>query len=800
MKHTLLIFCSCLLVSLGTLSGADFEKAALPFLQEHCLRCHDDKKQKGQLRIDTLSRDFAQPGAAGRWADVIEKIHSKEMPPEDEKQPSVTEAARFVEALNEMIKDGEAARLAKREAVSLRKLTREEYAHTLRDLLGVHYDATDPNGLTEDPEWNGFERLGSVLTLAPSHIQKYMAAAQTVLAEALPEKRPEVMKLRRSAYEMSGGPADWKRAVDGGFAEKVRYEVWPNWFIRRGAPPHLAADGVYRMRIKLSGLRPEGGEAPHLVVYAENLDRVLFEQDVIVPEDKPVTLEFTTHLPAGTHQIFLRNEASGPSLKSYSARAGSAYSPYFSTQNTGRQPWQNKLTDEDAKPLWPFLLVDWIEWEGPLLEGGTSFAEGNYVPADTGDRAQVSAAVSRFAERAFRRPVEPHEVERLMKIYEGEVAAGEKPRAALKTTMVSALCAKDFLHLVEGAPERTANRLTDWELASRLSYFLWSTMPDEALFAAARDSSLHRPEVLKAQFTRMMADTKARRFAETFPRNWLQLRKLGTFPPDKVLYPDYSKHLEKSMARETTAFFREVLEKNLTQREFLHSDWTMLNGRLAQHYKLPGVEGDEFRRVALRPEDHRGGLLTQGSVLSLTSDGTRHRPVHRGKWLVESILGKPVPPPPGNVEPIPTTPPEGRKATLRNKLDAHKSDKSCAECHRKIDPLGFAFDNYDAIGRWRTEEVVNDGTGANPPVDASGVLSDGRRFTDAVEFKHLLLGDLDKFNAALTEKLAMFALRRTMTLDDRAALARIAAQSQSADYSLRALVEALVLSDLFQQR
>jgi hypothetical protein len=325
-------------------------------------------------------------------------------------------------------------------------------------------------------------------------------------------------------------------------------------------------------------------------------------------------------------------------------------------------------------------------------------------------------------------------------------------------------------------------------------------MPDEALFAAARDSSLHRPEVLKAQLTRMMADTKARRFAEIFPRNWLQLRKLGTFPPDKVLYPDYSKHLEKSMARETTAFFREVLEKNLTQREFLHSDWTMLNGRLAQHYKLPGVEGDEFRRVALRPEDHRGGLLTQGSVLSLTSDGTRHRPVHRGKWLVESILGKPVPPPPGNVEPIPTTPPEGRKATLRNKLNAHKSDKSCAECHRKIDPLGFAFDNYDAIGRWRTEEVVNDGTGENPPVDASGSLPDGRKFTDVVEFKHLLLGDLDKFNAALTEKLAMFALRRPMTFDDRAALAKIAAQSQSADYSLRALVEALVLSDLFQQR
>ena len=229
----------------------------------------------------------------------------------------------------------------------------------------------------------------------------------------------------------------------------------------------------------------------------------------------------------------------------------------------------------------------------------------------------------------------------------------------------------------------------------------------------------------------MLADRKAAAFADSFPRQWLQLRKVGMFAPDRTLYPEYDEYLEKSMIAETTGFFREVLIRDASLREFLVSDWTMLNERLAAHYAIAGVTGEAMRRVRLAPEHHRGGLLTHASVLSLSSDGTRHRPVHRGVWILESILNRPPPPPPANVPALPIPSAKSKKATVREKLELHRADPNCAGCHRRIDPLGLAFDNYDAIGRWRTVEAIREGTGSDPRIDASGELADGRKFADA---------------------------------------------------------------------
>jgi mono/diheme cytochrome c family protein len=778
--------------------GATFDAIMKPFLAEHCARCHGEKKQKGDLRFDTLPRDFAAPLSASHWADAMERISAREMPPDDEPQPKAEDAARVAEWIAQQLKEGEATRLAKRERVTFHKLTREEYANTIRDLLGVTFDATDPGGLPEDPNWQGFERIGSVLSLSPAHVEKYLAAADAVLTEALPAAAPKQLFRRRDVWELRYHGTRPK-AEQLGIADRARVELWPHDGLDVGGD--FPVSGEYRMRIKLSGMKPPAGRAPHISIYAKDVDRMLFEQDVVIPEDQPETIVFTFHVAAGSHDLRLTCEAPGPSLLPRHGRYDAGR--FFTTikeSDTGRQPWQYKLSDENFVPIRPFLIVDFVEVEGPLQSAWPSPQQQAIIPPGTQDTVQAREILTRFAARAFRRPAQAAEVERLVKLVESEVKSGEKFEPAVKSALAAVLCAKDFLYLVEGSPAHANVRLNDWELASRLSYFLWSSMPDEHLFDLARANTLHNPDVLRGEVARMLHDAKAERFTTGFPRQWLQLKRVGMFAPDKKLYPDYDPHLEKSMIAEATAFFRRVTENNLSVREFLDSDWTMLNARLAEHYGIVGVTGDAFQRVALRPEDHRGGLLTQAAVLSLTSDGQRHRPVHRGKWVLESIFNRPPPPPPANVKPIEPTPAGQPKATLRMKLDAHKSDETCAACHRKIDPLGLAFDNYDAIGRWRTEETVRDGDGANPKVDASGELPDGRKFADSVEFKHLLLGNVDKFAAAFVEKLATYALRRAMTIDDRRAISALAAKSKADDYHLAGMIESLVTSDLFQQR
>ncbi|HUR44898.1 MAG TPA: DUF1592 domain-containing protein [Candidatus Saccharimonadales bacterium] len=793
------IVCLSQIITLNVQAAELGAKEVQAFLGEHCVRCHGEKKQKGNLRLDTLPRDFSGALSATHWADAMERISSGEMPPEDEPKPKAEEAARIAEWIAGQLKEGEAARLAKRERVTFHKLTREEYANTVYDLLGVHFDAADPTGLPEDPNWHGFERIGSVLSLSPSHVEKHFAAAEAVVNEALPAAPPKKLFKHRGPFELRYHGQQKEKAEKLGLADRARVELWPHDGLDVGT--EFPTSGDYKMRIKVSGMKPPKGRAPHISIYAKGLDRMLFERDVVTPEDEPTTLEFTFHVPAGHQEVRLTCEAPGPSnLPRHGRFDAGRFFTTIKESATGRQPWQWKLTDEDGVPIRAFLIVDFVEVEGPLSSDPSSTPQKTFFPPGAHDLAQASKILTQFAERAFRRPARASEIERLVKLVDSELKSGEKFEAALKTALVATLCAKDFLYLVEGSPEHVNARLNDWELASRLSYFLWSTMPDGRLFDLARTNALHETAVLRREVARMLADPKAARFSSGFPNQWLQLKHVGMFPPDKKLYPDYDAHLEKSMIAEGTEFFHEVLEENLSLREFLDSDWTMLNARLAQHYNIAGVTKDEFQRVAFRPEDHRGGLLTQAGVLSLTSDGQRHRPVHRGKWILETIFNKPPPPPPANVKPIEPTPSGKPKATVRMKLEAHKSDANCAACHRKIDPLGIAFDNYDAIGRWRMEEVVRDGDGENPKVDPTGVLPDGRRFADAAELRRLLAADTDKFAAAFVEKLAIYALRRTLTLDDRKALAAIVAQSKATDYRLRDIVESLVASDLFQQR
>ena len=769
------------------------------YFQQHCLKCHDAKVQKGDFRIDTLSPKVGLENTP-QWLEIMERINSREMPPKEvKKRPTAEESAQVVEWIAARMKEGESARLAARARVSYNRLTREEYVNTVRDLIGVHFDAADPGGFLEDEDWHGFERIGSVLNLSASNVEKYFNAAEIVLAEAYPPAKPvAINSTYRAVAEKSIREPYLADLEARGLLDKVRFEMWPRDHFRGSARENLPVAGIYEISYTLSGLKPANGRAPRLKVVETTLDRVLFEQDIVAPEDKPVTVTFQAHLPKGRPEIMVFNDVPGPSNTPLSGRHGAK--PFISIAD-GRIPWQIKLTDEQGAPRYPFLILDSLSWRGPIISDQEQTRRAEYWPQEEGNLAQVREGLGRMARRAFRRPIPDAELDGYVAVVKAELAAGEKFRDAVKAGMLGILCSKSFLFIAEGDEDTNRRTLSDSEIASRLSYLLWSTMPDDELFSLAEAGKLRDRTELSRQVGRMLADPRAARFGDSFSRQWLHLRKVGRFPPDKKLYPDYDSHLEQSMVAEPRAFFQEVLNRGLTLREFLDSDWSMMNPRLAKHYGLtaPEGKGDAPQRISLPGDSHRGGLLSQAAILSLTSDGTRHRPVHRGVWLSEAIFGKSPPPPPANVDPIAPNPVDSPKATLRIKLEAHIKDPSCASCHAKIDPLGLAFENYDAIGRWRTVEQT-EGAGENPPVNPAGKLPDGRSYQTPEEFKRLLLADIETFNAAFIEKLATYGLRRSMSFDDREPLKAIAAASKAKDYRLRDMIEAFVVSDLFQSR
>lgn len=774
-----------------------------PFFSAHCIKCHGEKKQKGDLRVDTLGVQLDSPKTMGHWMEIMSRLNSGDMPPKKEPRPKPDDIARIAEWITAQLREADAAQqLSTADRIAFCKLSREEYANSIHDLLGVSYDVTDPTGLPEDPDWHGFQRIGSVLTISSTHIEKYLAAAEMELNEALRlDGQPKPLMLHWSAFDMRGWKSMEKDYEARGMADKVRVDLVPNNGALDVRDINIKTAGEYICRVKLSGLRPAGGPAPRFRLYAGDISRLLYEKDIEAPEDKPIVIEFRTHLPVGDHPIRIVNDVPGPNPEARRSRPGPASTAFTGLKS--RVPWQLKFTDDDGKPIVPFILLDYIEWEGPVEESWPTpaykqvFFGGTAAKKDSDYARQILA---RFAERAFRHPVQSAEVDRLMKLFDESQKLGDSFESSIQTALLAVLCSNNFLYIEEGNAVATAPKLTDWELASRLSYFLWSSAPDQELLDLARSGKLHESETLRKETRRMLADPKAAEFSDTFPRQWLQLRRLGMFPPDKVLYPDYDDALEQSMIDETIGFFRDVLARNGSIREFLDSDWTVLNERLAEHYGIPGVTGDEMRRVELKPEYHRGGLLTQAAILSLTSDGTRHRPVHRGVWMLESIINKPAPPPPANVPPLTTPPANAPKTTLRQKLESHRSDPNCAGCHRRIDPLGIAFDNYDAIGRWRTVEDSAAGTGAPPKLDPSGELPDGRKFADAEGLKQLLLQDSDKFAAAFAEKLATYALRRGITFSDRMELQHVVEESKKNNYQLASLIEAFVASDMFQKR
>lgn len=798
------IFAGLICLAAGGLRCAAAPAAAFaPFLEERCIDCHDSDVKKGGLDLTSLGADLSKPEVMRVWVRIHDRVQAGEMPPPKKTQPEPAERDRFITAL--------AADLTRADmdvkGTVLRRLNRVEYEHTLRDLLGV---ATDLQTLLpEDGKAFGFDNVGEALDLSPVHLQRYMDAAHAALRDAVrfgpaPERKAVVAPFDAGRNAENIGK-HWHKLDDGSVV----------FFNDGGFPsitPEFAAPVEGRYRVTVRGRAYQSDKDVGFSVYAgtfgRNSDTHLLsvmqvpskptERTVDVYLREREKLRFIPQLAAGRELrengpaayqgaglALMPVEIDGPMFEEWPGRGHQLLFGGLEARETAESVSKNKYRNKgnNLKRAYEVVVDDPAAAAKRLL--------GGFVPA------------------AFRRPVSEDKIEPYLKLMQDELAGGAAFQDAMMTAYVAVLCAPDFLYLKE-----PSGRLDDFAVAARLSYMLWSTAPDDELLNLAASKLLSKPAALRAQTERMLSDARSERFIKNFTGQWLNLRDIDFTTPDRQLYPEYDDALKDASLKETELFFGEVLRRNLNVENFIDSDWTMLNERLARHYGIDGVEGAEFRRVGLTPEHHRGGVLTQMSVLKVSANGTTTSPVVRGAWVLDRILGSPPPPPPPGV---PGVEPDIRGAqTLRQQLDKHRNLETCNGCHRIIDPPGFALENYDVIGGWR-ENYRSLGKDfpkptqvppnvrfvqwrVGPPVDASGTSPDGAAFQNLADYKKVLLAHPERFTRALAGKLAVYATGRGMGFSDRPELDQVTAEAIRKGNGLREVVHAIVQSEIFSHK
>lgn len=754
------------------------------FLKDHCLRCHGPEKAKGDLRLDQLETDFTKPSVFERWREVVARTQSGEMPPKKEPRPDAAQVGSFVRELNARLDEAAARQRATGRTV-LRRLNRVEYENTVNDLFGVSVMVKEM--LPEDAVAQGFDNVGAALNVSPVLIERYLDAAEVVLNAAVAPMHK--LESKREKFDFYASLPSW-------FANGVFKQDDGVVLFRGGATDvrqfKAPAPGRYRFRVAASAYQSDAPLPLGLLlgnfVVSGNYARHVGYFDA-PPGPQPAVIEFEERLLAKNDTIKVMPVAL-PFV-------------YLNQKNMPEYPG-------------PGMKIHWVEIEGPFPETWPTESYRRVwddVDPKTGTLADAEKLLRAFLPRAFRRPVAEGEEKPFVAVVEQALAMKQPFEAALRAGYKAVLASPKFLYFRE-----PAGSLDDFALASRLAYFLWSTMPDEELLSLAARGELKKPAALKAQVERMLRHTKAKAFTENFTGQWLSLRDIQATTPDKTLYPEFEEFLEWSMVRETHAFFDELLKANLSVKKFIDSDFAMLNNRLAKHYGIPGVHGVALRKVALQPEWHRGGVLTHASVLKVTANGTTTSPVLRGVWLLDRILGKPAPPPPPNV---PAVEPDIRGGTtIREQLAKHRATENCAGCHARIDPPGFALENYDVIGGWREKyrvvaerkNWVNNRVGPlakylaahqygeGRTVEAGDELPDGRKFATVEEFKRLLLANPEQIARCLTEKLVTYATGQPVGFGDRAGVDQILANAKQSDYGLRSLVHAVVASELFRNK
>jgi hypothetical protein len=766
-------------------------------LDEYCVPCHNDRLKTGGLVLENLDVTNVRTNAA-LWEKVVGKLRSGQMPPDGRPRPDARRAAALASTLEASL-DRAAADAPNPGRPVAHRLTRTEYTNAVRDLFALQIDgrALLP---ADDTDEHGFDNNGDVLSISPALLERYLSAARKVtrLAVGRAPSRPEIdtyeiPKLLTQDVRLSeklpfgsrGGAAiSHTFPVDGEYLLKIQLQKTLYGAVRGLAEPHDLEVRLDRVRIgqfTIGGAAPEPPPASFAGTVSWTPDWEKYSHFV----DKD--LEVRVAAKAGTHTIGI-------------AFVKKHWAPEDVLQ-PGRTGWAFE-TDEmfDGSPGVESLTI-----EGPVSVAGPGDTESRRriflcqpttAAPVSNEEACARRILSTLARRAYRRPVTEDDVTTLLGFFRSGRRTGTF-EGGIETALQRMLMAPDFLLRVEVEPERAADggayRVPDIELASRLSFFLWSTIPDDELLDLAAGGRLRDRAVLAQQVERMRRDGRSKALVDNFAAQWLQLRDLRSVKPDPDLFPDFDENLREGLREETELFIDSQLRDNRGIGELLTANYTFVNERLARHYGIAGIYGDRFRRVTFQ-DGRRGGLLGHGSLLTVTSYPNRTSPVIRGKWLLENILGAPPPEPPPDVPALPDKGTKGERQSVRERLEEHRKNPGCASCHAQMDPLGFALEHFDAIGKWRTTDE------AQTAIDAAGSLPGSAPFEGLAGLKSLLTGRREQFVSTVTERLLSFALGRSIEYYDRPAVRRIVRNASSEDFRWSSIILGVVESVPFQMR
>ncbi|MCW5963309.1 MAG: DUF1592 domain-containing protein [Bryobacterales bacterium] len=742
---------------------ASFEQHVAPVLKKTCSPCHNARNASGGMNL----LNFAHPSSVdeGRegWENIVRQVRGGEMPPRGMPRPKPAEIDAFVKTMEDAFERMDQAMKPDPGRVTARRLNRSEYTNTIRDLLGVEFRAD--RSFPTDDSGEGFDNIADVLTISPLLMEKYLNAAERVATRALDlDKLPDPIEISYKVRATSGGAAaalgatGTIRRINPGTIEVThRYEF----------------DGEYDVRIGLPGERGKDAKPVKMNIWLDG--KLVKTLDV---ETKPSGLVYFN--PFSEEEVRL-----AISEGEHVLRVGFVDDEFLATV-------PEKDYFKSSKNKFP----DSVTLVGPHRGAVERASRKKILLCDPNSGADCVERILRtLARRAYRRPVTRSEVASLMRFVDRSKQNGQSTEYGIRTAMMAMLVSPHFLFRIERDadpkdPSRI-HRISDIDLASRLSYFLWRSMPDDQLLDLAEAGKLHEKAILRAQVKRMIDDPRSGSFAEDFAGQWLELRNLDTVKPDPDRFLYWGPDLRAAMKVETRMFFDNMLRNNRPLSEFLSAKYTFLNDRLADFYGIDGVTGESFRKVDLT-NDERGGLLGQASVLTVSSYPSRTSVVIRGKYIMQNLLGVPPPPPPPDV-PALDEDTVGTAASLRQQMEKHRSNPVCASCHNRMDALGFGLENYDAIGKWRTKD-------GKFPIDSSGTLPDGRTFNGPGQLREALLAQMPEIAQNVVEKMMIYALGRGLQRYDRIVAKGITRDLAASDYPFQSIVYAIVESLPFQSR